>query len=201
MVLLPILETKLPGELREKWELELASSYENYDNKVDIELFFRFLDGHVLSKEARSDFVDVKPPVKLKFKSVGYRSKLSRLEGENMSSASALLNTVDCEKKCGFCAREHDTVSCKLALSKSPEERWCMLKKNTSVQTCYNCLQPGNVSHNSRTCKKPKCSIDVCGKRHHILLHTDSASTNNGQTVNMINASEFTSYGLCSTHL
>ena len=48
-----------------------------------------------------------------------------------------------------------------------------MLKKNSTIPVCYNCLQPGNVLHNSRTFKKPKCAVDGCTKHHHKLLHTD----------------------------
>ena len=94
-------------------------------------------------------------------------------EEEKVTSASALLSSIKRETKCGFCTLKHETASCKLAATKTPEERWDTLKKNSTIPVCYNCLQPGNVSHNSRICKKPKCSVDRCGKRHHKLLHTD----------------------------
>ncbi|XP_068750876.1 uncharacterized protein [Montipora capricornis] len=48
-ILLPILETKLPPELSEKWELELTDINEE---SVDLELFFKFLNKQVISKEA-----------------------------------------------------------------------------------------------------------------------------------------------------
>ena len=48
-ILLPILETKLPPELSEKWELELTKINEE---SVDLELFFKFLNKQVISKEA-----------------------------------------------------------------------------------------------------------------------------------------------------
>ena len=48
-ILLPILETKLPPELSEKWELELTDINEE---SVDLELFFQFLNKQVISKEA-----------------------------------------------------------------------------------------------------------------------------------------------------
>lgn len=48
-ILLPILETKLPPELSEKWELELTDTKEE---SVDLELFFKFLNKQVISKEA-----------------------------------------------------------------------------------------------------------------------------------------------------
>ena len=48
-ILLPILETKLPPELSEKWELEVTDSKEE---SVFLQLFFKFLNKQVISKEA-----------------------------------------------------------------------------------------------------------------------------------------------------
>ena len=48
-ILLPIMETKLPPELSEKWELELSDIKEE---SIDLELFFKFLNKQVISKEA-----------------------------------------------------------------------------------------------------------------------------------------------------
>ena len=48
-ILLPILKTKLPLELSEKWELELSDIKEE---SIDLELFFKFLNKQVISKEA-----------------------------------------------------------------------------------------------------------------------------------------------------
>ena len=43
--------------------------------------------------------------------------------------------------------------------------------KHNGAPTCFNCLQAESISHNSRTCKAPRCPVDKCG-RHHQLLHT-----------------------------
>ena len=52
MVLLPIFETKLPRELKEKWEVELTKyETEEEDKEINIEKLFQFLEGHVLSNE------------------------------------------------------------------------------------------------------------------------------------------------------
>ncbi|KAL9954332.1 hypothetical protein ACROYT_G041854 [Oculina patagonica] len=48
-ILLPMFETKLPSELLEKWELELADTPED---EIGLELFFKFLNRQVVSKEA-----------------------------------------------------------------------------------------------------------------------------------------------------
>ena len=46
-----------------------------------------------------------------------------------------------------------------------------MLMTRKGAPTCFYCLQPGSVSHNSRTCKAPRRSVDECGRKHHELLH------------------------------
>ena len=48
-ILLPIFELKLPSAILEKWELELADTP---DDEIDLELFFKFLNRQVVSKEA-----------------------------------------------------------------------------------------------------------------------------------------------------
>ncbi|XP_028417205.1 uncharacterized protein LOC114541488 [Dendronephthya gigantea] len=166
MVMLPILESKLPGELREKWELKVEEEKCN----INIDSFFDFLEGHVISKETRN--VAEGTRVSGRFS----KGKIGKKE-ERLVSASALLNRTESKPICGFCSKPHDTEKCKVALDRSPEERWSMLKSNPTIPTCYNCLKPGNVSHNSRTCKRPKCSVDGCGKRHHNLLHEDKETT------------------------
>ena len=47
-ILLPIFESKLPAQLLEKWELELVDTPED---EIDLELFFKFLNRQVVSKE------------------------------------------------------------------------------------------------------------------------------------------------------
>ena len=75
--------------------------------------------------------------------------------------------------KCGFCAKSHETSRCPSALIKTPDERWDMLMKRMGAPTCFNC---GNISHNSRTCKAPRCSVGGCGRKHHQLLHVPEKS-------------------------
>ena len=43
------METKLPPELSEKWELEITDIKEE---SINLELFFKFLNKQVISKEA-----------------------------------------------------------------------------------------------------------------------------------------------------
>ena len=58
-----------------------------------------------------------------------------------------------------------------------------MLMKRKSASTCFNCLQPGSISHNSRPCKVPQCSVDGHGRRHHQLLHISEKSKPNEEDI------------------
>ena len=49
MVLIPLLEMKLPQSLAENWELEISDIE---DEEITIDLFFKFLNRQVMSKEA-----------------------------------------------------------------------------------------------------------------------------------------------------
>ena len=86
MVLLPIFDTKLPRELKEKWEFELTK-YED-DKEISIKKFFRFLEGHVLSKEAHDDMKSSSPKPRKRFG----RETGSRIsDNEEYTSAQALV--------------------------------------------------------------------------------------------------------------
>ena len=113
MVLLPIFDTKLPRELKEKWELELTKyETEEEDKEINIKKFFQFLEGHVLSKEAPDDTKGSVP----KHKRRNGRDRRSKnRDDEEKMSAQSLVGASDCKKmKCGFCAKGRETTKCQL---------------------------------------------------------------------------------------
>jgi len=59
--------------------------------------------------------------------------------------------------------------------------------------TSFNCSQSGSISHNSRTCKAPWCSVDGCGRRHHQMLHISEKSKPNEEDIQSLS-------GLVSTN-
>ena len=122
------------------------------DDEVNIKKFFQFLEGHVLSKEANEDQNSSLQK---------HRRRSGRRPGdeEDMSAASLMGASENKKLKCGFCGKNHETTKCPAALSKTPEERWDMLMKRKGAPTCFNCLQPGSISHNLKTCRAPKCSV------------------------------------------
>ena len=57
---------------------------------------------------------------------------------------------------------------------------------NANETQCFNCLKPGSISHNSRTCKAPRCPVDECGRKHHQLLHTSDKPIENVGDIQVI---------------
>ena len=182
MVLLPIFDMKLPRELKEKWEFELTKYDDDEDEKeINMKKFFRFLEGHVLIKEAHDDMKSSSPKPRKRFgRETGSRIR----DNEEYTSAQALVGSSDFKKvKCG---KNHETIKCLSALNKTPDERWQMLMKRKGAPTCFNCLQPGSISHNSRTCKALRCPVDECGRKHHQLLRTSDKPIENEGDIQVV---------------
>ena len=68
------------------------------------------------------------------------------------------------------------------SLSKTSEEIWDMPMKRKGTPSCFNCLQPGDISHNSKTYKVPRCPVDGCGKKRHHFLHNADKTKANDKT-------------------
>ena len=114
----------------------------------------------------------------------GRGKRFKNPDDEEKMSAQLLVGASDYKKMmCGFCAKSHKTARCPSALIKTPDERWDMLMKREGAPTCFNCLQPGSISNNSRTCKVPQCSVGGCGRKHHMLLHVTEKSKPNEEDI------------------
>ena len=177
-ILLPVFEMKLPPEISEKWELEISDME---DSLVDLDLFFKFLNKQVISKEAgqRSakeiGIVAPKGGVKQNTISSGKRvnTKSEKFEESLLSTAAALLTEVsqglNNTKTCHLCKTNgHGTPECPKFKENPVEERWRQVKE---AKLCFNCLRPTNGNHYSQVCRQPKCGVESCKERHHHLLH------------------------------
>ena len=184
-ILLPILETKLPPELFEKWELELTDIKEE---SVGLELFFKFLNEQVISKEAgeRNAGEDVyySQTGGIARGNAGWDKNGTGIKNtrEKTFTAAALLasgmnqssNTVR-----NLCKQQgHKTLKCPELKRDSIEERWQLVRENRS---CFNSLKPANTLHYSSVCRQPKCSVEGYGRRHHFMLHGDGDRSTEGQ--------------------
>lgn len=172
-ILLPIFETKLPSELLEKWELELADTPED---EIDLELFFKFLNRQVVSKEAGERNLQTIPNPSSRSTKMNREEKrkppfMQISEQEQMSTASALFSEVKPPTipSCRICKANHESLNCPAFNGKTVDDRWKLVQES---KLCFNCLKPTNHKHFSKICRQPKCPVANCGRRHHKLLHS-----------------------------
>ena len=114
-ILLPMFETMLPSEVLEKWELELADIPEE---EIDLELFFKFLNQQVVSKEAGER--NLEPNLGPRSRSPNKdRDKVRKLpfipasDREQVSTASALFSEAkpSTTPSCRFCKENHGSLN------------------------------------------------------------------------------------------
>ena len=188
MILIPLLQMKLPQYLAEKWELDI----EDVDEKaVTIDRFFKFLNKQVVSKEAgersfnehASNFSSAQSS---SYQAHGFkrrdknRPSSDKRNRQNVSSASALIAGVKRanEVVCAFCnKRDHETSHCVNVRDKPCDDRWKIAKER---KLCFNCLKPTNNFHNSGNCRQPSCTAEGCGRKHHRLLHSNPVRESHG---------------------
>lgn len=77
--------------------------------------------------------------------------------------------SADSPTKCLLCKAAHFINSCPTFIAKNPSQRRDVVKQ---YKRCFNCL---SEKHVVQACKS-KYSCQVCNKRHHSMLHSDSDS-------------------------
>lgn len=164
-------ETKLPPHLLEKWELELADIN---DEEIDLELFFKFLNRKLISKEAGERNQQTNPTSGIHSQGKAERKTAPYYKHERFTTAATLLSKTTTTPSCIFCKSNHESADCPEFKIKTVEERWKTVKSN---RLCFNCLKPSHPKHFSKVCRQPKCSVADCGQRHHTFLHEQRPST------------------------
>ena len=145
MILIPLLQMKLPQYLAEKWELDI----EDIDEKdITIDRFFKFLNKQVISKEAgeRSFHEQASSSSSAQGSSHhvhGYKRKgdknrpsLGKRNRPIVLSASALMAGVKQthDSLCAFCNKKgHETSHCANAKDKSSDDRWKIAKDKKTL--------------------------------------------------------------------
>ncbi|XP_051153762.1 uncharacterized protein LOC127277018, partial [Leptopilina boulardi] len=94
---------------------------------------------------------------------------------EKKNNGKTLLNTQS-SFKCILCNQDHMIHNCSDFLKLNISDRYQIVKKKG---LCFNCLR-GN--HLINECKSRNCNL--CHKRHHTLLHTQSNQNSNVEIVN-----------------
>ena len=159
-ILVPILQSKFPDEIRRKWEFQLSKlENEEDDRLVTVEYLFDFLRSNVMSEEA-TDKSTSKPrmsPKKTQSRQRRYAGaprywekepKEKREEQDYPSPFSATALNADSKEKskdtsksfgdlqCANCSKEHHTTNCSLFAKKSVDDRLSIVKDKG---LCFNC--------------------------------------------------------------
>ena len=191
-ILVPILQSKFPDEIRRKEEFQLSKlENEKDDRLVTVEYLFDFLRSHVMSEEA-TDKSASKPrmsPKKTQSQQRRYAGaprywerepKEKREEQDYPPPFSATALNADSKGKskdtsksfgdlqCADCSKEHHITNCSLFAKKSVGDKLSIVKEKG---LCFNCLLPTSPSHYSINCRRPGCPVERCKKKHHRLLH------------------------------
>ena len=124
------------------------------EDKLDLELFFKFLNRPVVSKEAgeRGCNVNNTQTNRSSDKGRDNRRKPSfpRMGSEDGEyTASALLGEAHelTGPSCNFHRADHESPNCPVFNDKSLDDRWKLVQEN---KQCFNCLNPSNHKHFSR---------------------------------------------------
>ena len=159
-ILLLIFELKLPSALLEKWELELADTP---DDEIDLELFFKFLNRQVVSKEAGERNIQENLSLKSHSTNKGRKPPFIKIcDQEQVSTASDLFGEANPRtvQSCRFCKGSHGSINCQDFNGKAVNDRWRLIQEN---KLCFNCLTLTNSKHFSKICRQPTCPVVNCG--------------------------------------
>ncbi|XP_076247806.1 uncharacterized protein LOC143187478 [Calliopsis andreniformis] len=147
-IIVPILSRKLDVVSLKEWEKGATGS-----EKITFKKFAAFL-------EERSSYLE----------NIALPTQVAATRAENLAGSSGsrkpfrvTTHVASTASACPSCGSAHPLFRCDKFKGLSIEG------KTQIVQTsnrCYNCLQPG---HRVQACTRKHC--DLCGKKHHILLH------------------------------
>jgi hypothetical protein len=159
---LQFLFEKLDPETRKQFEAEIRSlgpaEVPKYTQLAEfVESQCRVLDSLGNCNSKSSSTASSNPNFKSKTKSVLL-----------VDSSSPSIN-------CSVCAGDHNTYKCPDFVSKTPLQRFEVVK---SRRLCINCLRS---SHQSKSCPS-KSSCRSCMEKHHTMLHFNKNSSQNSLT-------------------
>ena len=181
-ILVPNFQSKLPNDIRRKWEYELSKlGNEEEDERVTTEFFFDFLRSHVMSEEA----IEKSSPNRSTYFRLSNKSRMQNKEGwkGRISSATALTGKTDHgtvkqgryqQTKCYFGEKNHESKNCFMFQRKSIDERTQLVKDK---RLCFNCFKPVSSMHYSSRCVSNGCEVSGCNGKHHTLLHRETSNS------------------------
>lgn len=163
-----ILCSKLDKKTRNDWEdtLKDQNNYPSYGELID------FLENRALNCESRdlekNYETNKKDPSKKPFiNSSSFITNQRNTVDDNQKDSNYQPNaTGSNQKPCICCAKVHLLIECPIFASKTPSERYDIVKRHN---LCTNCF---GRNHGVMSCKKQRfCKL--CSKKHNTLLHRD----------------------------
>jgi len=155
-LLIPIIMSKLPGDLR----LRIAREAGHEVWKIDdlIEVIRVEVEAREASEGIKANFLrpQGQPPSR----------NPSSSANPTLSTGSALVSN-NCKVRCAYCGEDHFSASCS-KVTDIPDRKRILLKAGR----CFNCLRQ---NHKCRDCPSHK-SCRYCHKKHHQSICEQSAS-------------------------
>ncbi|XP_025419482.1 uncharacterized protein LOC112689831 [Sipha flava] len=166
-ILVHIFEHHLDYDLRARWEITVGDRHQPSTSD-----FIDFLRSHVRSAEARAghyssnlhSYSAHQTPPKKSFPQKSRPTYGPKVMTTNMTSSTESSYQSTTISTCQLCNKTHSIRKCQLFLSKTPTDRFQIIKTH---RLCINCLNSG---HSAASCtSKYKCT--TCNRSHHSLLH------------------------------
>ncbi|CAI6372223.1 unnamed protein product [Macrosiphum euphorbiae] len=155
-IIIGIVATRLPTEVRRCWEIESAS-YPEIPTWTKLK---RFIENRLQALNM------------LQYKPSTVSNVINAAKTKQFVRTTAHLATdSQTNNQCSICAQNHIIYKCNTFMKSKPSERLSLAKK---AKICFNCLRTthgANQCTNEKTCKN-------CGLKHHTLLHLDIKKVN-----------------------
>ena len=162
-LIIPILETKLPAELRQAWEKELIDK-QGGEQFATVKLYKDWLTKEVAMREAtlESPKMPGSADSKKDSSSTQYKPSSAQALPANAHGSS--------QDICQYCdVNTHKITECRRFKNASVDERWRVAR---TFWLCFRCFE----DHHPQTTCRGKCEVDGCrtAGTHHSLLHYES---------------------------
>ena len=174
-LLIPLLEDKLPSDVRQMWERHLGTMVKDA-SYANAKMFFDFIRKEAAARIASVDQLSTKEQKGSERKSHKPNGKDSGVDDGQFSAAALTASTQfikqkstkkEVEEECENCgAGNHTLADCPDFLALSPNARREIIE---SQQRCRVCFKKA-ISHKDRIFCKNECKNEGCGWIHHPLL-------------------------------
>ncbi|XP_050061518.1 uncharacterized protein LOC126551649 [Aphis gossypii] len=167
-IIIGIVATRLPTEVRRCWEIESAS-YPEIPTWTKLK---RFIENRLQAL----NMLQYKPSTVSNVINAGKTKQFVRTTA-HLATDSKTIN------QCSICTQNHIIYKCNTFMKSKPSERLNLAKK---AKICFNCLRTthgANQCTNEKTCKN-------CGLKYHTLLHLDIKKVNTPEGENTTSEQE-----------